>query len=149
MPAVHEALRLPEIIAAIFGQIANPRTLFACLQVNNFWADEATNVLWSRDPSIQRLANLPVESRRQSYAAKIRTLDFQYEDACYHPSFTAYSFPRLESLCIRAENLLHEEFALQYLQPRLQELELYGAHASDQFLVQLQVRLYQCQAESC
>ena len=139
---MHAALRLPEILAAILSQVADPRTLFACVQVSKLWADEASNVLWDQPPILE-LARVNPTSRRQWYAAKVRRLDCQQTEGRKDLSFTATTlFPRLSAVCVEAAHLLDEQVSLQFLQSRLQKLEIYGDPISDALLVRISVCSY-------
>ena len=73
--ACSRALGLPEIVAAILEQLHHNKSLFAALQVNRLWADEASRVLWRWNPSIAGLVQISNVKRRQYYANKISSLE--------------------------------------------------------------------------
>ena len=76
--ACSRALGLPEIVAAILEQLHHNKSLFAALQVNRLWADEASRVLWRWNPPIQGLVQIDNVERRQYYANKISSLEIDH-----------------------------------------------------------------------
>ncbi|CAD6588127.1 MAG: hypothetical protein ASARMPRED_003401 [Alectoria sarmentosa] len=125
-----QSLNLPEILSITFVFLDN-KSLVACAQVNNLWADEATNFLW-QEPSMPALARLVPSGRAQIYANKITRLgphywesfDYESHQACQH-----LLFPRLiETRCIRLSlSGLSCSGLLKFLEdtPSLRSIELW------------------------
>ena len=140
MSTAHQVLKLPETVHAILSNLHQKRDLFAGLQVNTLWAEEATTVLWSDEPPISALVAVHEQSDRLDYyAQKVKRLDFAGDDNSYHHLFVNTSFPRLEEISLDSSDDNSEDVLLQYLQPRLRQLEFYGGPISDAFLMQIQV----------
>lgn len=140
MSATYQVFKLPEIVAAILSNLPEKRDLFASLQVNALWAEEATSLLWADLPPVSALAAVHERSDRLDfYAQKVKSLDFADDDCSYHPFFVNTSFPRLAHISIDSSDANCEDVLLQYLQPRLRRFHLYGGPISDAFLMQIQV----------
>lgn len=135
-------MRLLEIVAAILEQLDQNFALFAVLQVNKFWAHEATTVLWRVDPPCQPFAHLEDAERLQYYADKISWLCLQCdENECEgHFKLQHLHFPRLDSIDIPVSGRNDEQISLQYLQPTLRRFNWYGGPRSNYYLKQIRAR---------
>ncbi|KAF6233581.1 hypothetical protein HO173_008138 [Letharia columbiana] len=144
-PACSHAVGLPEIVAAILEQLDNAKALFAALQVNKLWADEATTLLWRVDPPILALARIEDAERLQYYADKISSLYLRYfenEDDAYKNQMKLRSlrFPRLNRLRTEQPGGKDEQVFLKYLQPNLRTFEPCGLPMSKFLMEQIQER---------
>lgn len=140
MSAPHQVFKLPETLAAILSNLPGKQDLFASLQVNSLWAEEATTILWADTPPISALVAVHERSDRLNfYAGKVKSLDFAHDDSSYHRLFVNTSFPRLADISIDSSDDNREDVLLQYLQPRLRRFDFYGGPISDAFLMQIQV----------
>ena len=109
---------LPEIVATIMEQLHHKQSLFAALQVNRLWADEATRILWRVHPPIQGLIQIGNVERRQYYASKISSLKIYDENKLDHLLNTR--FPRLTQLSTFFSRKGDEQFLNLFLQRALQ-----------------------------
>ncbi|CAD6590454.1 MAG: hypothetical protein ASARMPREDX12_004374 [Alectoria sarmentosa] len=127
-----QSLNLPEILSITFVFLDN-KSLVACAQVNNLWADEATNFLW-QEPSMPALARLVPSGRAQIYANKITRLgphywesfDYESHQACQH-----LLFPRLIETRWFVNDVINIQLLLQYLQPPLKTFEMVSSWQND------------------
>ena len=120
-------LQLPELLFGVLVFLGADRpSLFNAISVNRDWFEEATNVLWQFAPVEQLIRIGP--QRRQLYAGKIYSLDFNGNDGQYHTELRSVKFPRLKRLScdvfFSKDDL--ELVVSQYLQPSLEKLILYG-----------------------
>ena len=106
--ACSQAIELPEIVAAIMEQLPDNRTLFAALQVNRLWAEEATTVLWQNYPSISALIQIHDAERLQHYANKVSYWEIgHYEDGPeLHRKLQLLRFPRLRQISVLSSYFL-------------------------------------------
>ncbi|KAM0798402.1 hypothetical protein BDR22DRAFT_860017 [Usnea florida] len=134
--ACSQAVELPEIVAAIMEQLCDNRTLFAALQVNRLWAEEATTVLWQNYPSISALIQIHDAERLQYYANKVSHWEIaDYEDGPeLHRKLQLLRFPRLRQISVRSSYFLDGKKFLRYLQPNLRRLLFVGFCISDYHL---------------
>ena len=131
-----QCLELPEIVANVVQHIIDEADLFACVQVNKLWAEEATSCLWEPCPPVEILASFRNLDRIQYYANKIRFLKVcDYEDVQILPQLSTISFPRLTRLTVDAA--ANEKRLLPFLQPGLRKFEVFSGIQSDAFLMQL------------
>ena len=139
-PACSQAVGLPEIVAAILEQTDNTKALWAALQVNRLWADEATTLLWRENSPINALHRIKDNKRRQYYADKISSLDaLSREDECEgHYSLHQLRFPRLSKIRANILGYDHMRMFLRGPQPRLRTLEWCGGPISSCHLEQVQ-----------
>ena len=138
--ACSQALGLPEIVAAILEQLHCDWSLFAALQVNRLWADEATAVLWRVNPPIQGLMQISNIERRQYYANKISSLDILEESEENWGQLVNIRFPRLAKLftiLVDERNLQH---LYHFLQPTLRSLKFLGFNLRLESLLQIAAR---------
>ena len=126
--ACSRAVELPEIVAAVMEQLPDNRTLFAALQVNRLWAEEATTVLWQNYPSISALIQIHDAERLQHYANKVSYWEIgQYEDGPeLHRKLQLLRFPRLRQISVLSSYFLDGKKLLGYLQPNLRRLLFVG-----------------------
>ncbi len=144
MSACTQALALPELVAIILSHVSERRSLFACIQVNRLWADEAVTFLWSQYPPLRALKALEDfdSSRLDYYASKICALEFDKEYGEYLELFSTSTFGRLISLNVdnskyrREKELRH---FLRHLPPRLRRLKIKKGPTTDALLLQIQV----------
>lgn len=115
---------LPEIVAAIMEELNDRQSLFAALQVNKLWADEATMVLWREDPSIQSLIRISNIERRQYYADRISSLKIIGSDDPQLDSLVNIYFPRLTKLFTHHPYKKHQQYISDFLQPNLESIVL-------------------------
>lgn len=140
MSAPYQVFELPETVTAILSNLPQKQDLFASLQVNVLWAEEATTLLWADTPPISALAAVHERSDRLDfYAQKVKSLDFADNDCSYHRFFVNTSFPRLADISIDSSDDNCEDVLLQYLQPRLRRFHFFGGPISDAFLMRIQV----------
>ena len=139
--ACSQALGLPEIVAVIMEQLHHRRSLFAALQVNRLWADEATMVLWRVDPPIKSLLQISNVERRQYYANKISSLDIRRPDQCKWGQLLNTRFPRLIQLSILIDLEEGDKQCLShFLQPTLRSFECDAGLLNTKSLLQLLTR---------
>lgn len=141
-PACSQALRLPEIVAAILEQLKDEKALFAALQVNKLWADEATTLLWRVRPQTLDLARIQDAERLQYYADKVSFLNIRLDkDQCEsHLELQNVLFPRLKELSMDICGCENEQIFLKYLQPHLRKISIHKGPVSDYYLMQIQAR---------
>lgn len=123
-------------MAAILDQLGSYKALFAAVQVNKLWADEATTILWRDDPPIQHYSDI---KRVQYYANKIRRL-YQHS---YHRRWShsqKLRYPRLSDLSIYIDGDEGGQFVLHYLRPSIRRIECLGGRITDKFLMQIEAR---------
>ena len=140
--ACSQAVRLPEIVAAILEHLDNKKALFAALQVNRLWSDEATTLLWLVDPPHWAFSNIKDAERLQYYAKKISSLGMNFFDHDWK-EFGALGplwFPRLTKISTETYKYADEQTLLQYLQPSLQTLKSFRGPISEELLLHLQTR---------
>ena len=104
------------------------RTLLSACLVNKTWAEEATSILWRKDPPLPLLASLPNE-RGRYYAGKIRFLKAprNESDGLKH-DLTHLLFPRLNSVRIHETwQMSYQVRVEQFLTPQLEELYYDGS----------------------
>ena len=142
--ACSRVVELPELVTAILEQLHDNKALFAALQVNKLWADEATTLLWSGKSATSALARIEDAKRRQYYAAKASTMELYCDcegNVCQgHSGLQNLHFPRLSNLSLDIGGRGHEEILLQALQPRLRTLTWFGRPASKYSLTQIHAR---------
>lgn len=139
-PACSQALGLPEIVAAILEQLKNYRDLFAAVQVNKLWADEATTILWRDDPPIQTIGRIGDVEKLQYYANKIRHLWGHTPPATWTDSHRL-QYPRLSYLSTHIDDDEGEQSVLHYLRPSLRRIACYWSKPiSDSILMQIEAR---------
>ena len=138
--ACSQALGLPEIVAAIMEQLPCKSSLFAALQVNRLWADEATRVLWRADPPIQGLMQIGSVERRQYYANKISSLDMFLDSERDWSQLVNTRFPRLIEIDAQIFNERNQQHLYHFLQPTLRSFGLYGSQSQLELLLQLATR---------
>lgn len=138
-PACSQALRLPEILAPILEQLGDNEALFAALQVNRLWADEATTILWRDGPPIGSMGRISVE-RLQYYDNKIRRLR-DPEIVGNWSSLQELRYPRLSELSTWTRGEEDEQRLLRYLRPSLRRISYYCQRPiSDSVLTQIEAR---------
>lgn len=141
-PACAQAMRLPEIVAAILEEVHGARDLFAALRVNKLWTDEATTILWHVDPPIRALVCIEDAGRLQYYPNKVTTLrstsfdfDETYEQFPYH-KLLSLRLPRL--IQFSTDRWAHSWlWFLQYLRPNLKTFICRDRIMSDDQLMML------------
>ena len=138
--ACSQALGLPEIVAAILEQLNHRKSLFAALQVNRLWADEATMILWRVDPPIQSLVQISNVERRQYYANKISSLGIIWPDESEWDQLLNTCFPRLSNLSTSMLDEAQEQCLYHFLQPTLRKLGCFGWPLPFGFLLQIATR---------
>ena len=138
--ACSQALGLPEIVAAILEQLHHRKSLFAALQVNRLWADEATMVLWRVDPPVQGLVQISNVERRQYYANKISSLRITWPDESEWDQLLNTCFPRLSNLSTSMLDEAQEQCLYHFLQPTLRKLGCFGWPLRFGFLLQIATR---------
>ena len=122
-------LNLPEILRITLAFLEpftslGRRTLFACAQVNNLWADEATDILWKElsSPATSALVSLIPSGRAQIYANKVTELAF---DNIGPPEvFDKLLFPRLRIIKSIDCDLICMQRLLAYAQPSLRSFTM-------------------------
>ena len=136
-PACSQAVRLPEIVAMILEHLKDNKALFAALQVNKLWADEATTLLWREYPQTMDLSSIEDVERLQYYADKISVLSIELNDDDYegHRKIQNVRFPRLKYLSIGFCDCKKEQFFLQYLQPYLRKITVHRGPVSSYCLM--------------
>ena len=140
-PACSQALGLPEIVAIIMEQLDHRQSLFAALQVNRLWADEATMILWRVDPPIESLVQISNVERRQYYANKISSLHLRRPDQCKWDQLLNTRFPRLIQLSIRIDfEEGDKQYLSHFLQPTLRSFECDAGLLKTKSLLQLWTR---------
>lgn len=153
--ACSQAVGLPEIVAAILEQLHDRKALFAALQVNKLWADEATTLLWRVNPPIRAFILIEDSERLQYYADKISSLHIccMYEDELeYHLKLEHLCFPRLGQLAMAIFGYKNEQILSQYLRPNLRTFQYDGVPISNYCLMQIQARcpvLQECRLRWC
>ncbi|UNI16424.1 hypothetical protein JDV02_002856 [Purpureocillium takamizusanense] len=136
--ATTTVLTLPELLTRVLEHLDAP-TLARAVRVNRQWFACGTDVLW-REPPVANLLALGSESRQQIYAPKIRKLDFTPLDNCdgnqLHSSLKHLSFRSLRIVSIDMYRLAKgcSYDILQYIQPRLEELVIFGGELDDDLL---------------
>ena len=138
--ACSQALGIPEIVAVIMEQLHYRDSLFAALQVNRLWADEATMILWHVDPPMQSLVQITNVERRQYYANKISSLKAIRPDESEWDQLLNTRFPRLTkmSTCILHEG--EQQYLHHFLQPTLRSFECTGWRLRFELLLQIATR---------
>ena len=148
--ACSQVLGLPELLATILERL-DAKALFAALQVNKLWADEATRIRWRVDPPTSALAHLHDVERFRYYATKVSSLSWRFhvpwnnrcqEEGDQHPDpkLGTGHFLRLTQLSVHICVDEHEKVFMQYLQPRLGTLDLSAFRPiSDSFLMKIEV----------
>lgn len=138
--ACSQAVQLPEIVAMMLEHLQDNKALFAALQVNKLWADEATTLLWRKYPQILELARIEDVERLQYYADKISVLSIELNDDEYerHLKLQNAHFPRLKYLSMDFCDCKKEQIFLQYLQPLLRTITVHGGPVSSYYLMQIQ-----------
>jgi len=133
MSACTQALALPELVAIILSHVSERRSLFACIQVNRLWADEAVTFLWSQYPPLRALKALEDfdSSRLDYYASKICALEFDKEYGEYLELFSTSTFGRLISLNVDNSKYRREK--------ELRRLKIKKGPTTDALLLQIQV----------
>ncbi len=121
---------LVELVASIFAQIDNPRSLVACAQVNKLWADEATRYISERTPPPSALVALVDKDRLQIYTNKIRSLILHTGDRQHYALLSSVQFPRSTKLLMDDSDFNDERHLRHYLQPSLRHLSMGGGHVS-------------------
>lgn len=129
--ACSQAVGLPEIVAIILEQLGNTKDLFAALQVNKLWADEATALLWRVDTPIRALVHIEDAERLQYYADKISSLWFHRIEIEWknHFKLQHLRFPRLDRLTMDVSGQFgdkNQQMLLQYLGPKLRSFYIAG-----------------------
>ena len=124
----------------ILEYLKDDKALFAALQVNKLWADEATTLLWRTYPEILDLARIEDFERLQYYANKISVLSIQLNDDEHegHRKLQNVQFLRLKHLSMSVCDGKKEQMFLQYLQPHLQTICVYDGPVSSYYLTQIQ-----------
>ncbi|CAH0027023.1 unnamed protein product [Clonostachys rhizophaga] len=138
MSATEQALRLPELLLAVFELImASDRSLVPTTQVNRAWFDCATSFLWRKVYS-RVLYRVP-EHRRQIYASKIEKIEFDGEEGDIHEAFKGLQFDHLKSVSLDLFNPPKggSTCLRQYIQPTLQSFNFCGGDLDDEFLLQM------------
>lgn len=128
-------------MATVLHHINNRRVLFACVQVNRLWFEEATTCLWKNKPPVATLLKLASRERQQYYASKILQLNCSKVKSEIHRQLTHLNFSRLTDFTnvdnfggIYHTSRRYEgegDYLLQYLQPALRTLRCqYGVSDS-------------------
>ena len=138
--ACSQALGLPEIVAAIMEQLHHRKSLFAAVQVNTLWADEATRVLWRVNPPIQGLIQISNVERRQYYADKISSLSMPLDSQRDLGQLVNIHFPRLTKLYADSPHGKDQQHLYPFLQPTLRSVELTGLRLRLDLLLQIATR---------
>ena len=130
-------------MAAILGQLDDDRDLYAALQVNRMWANEAITLLWRVKPPIWAFAQVEGAERLQYYANKISVVDLSDISDDQEGHWTRCKtqgllFPCLSEIFIDLNNCDCEDVLLRYLQPGLQKLSLRGWLIPDDFLTRVE-----------
>lgn len=141
-------LDLAEIVATVLSYVEGKGSLFACVQVNKLWAEEATTCLWSNSPPLGALRTMPSYVRQQHYASKVVKLRVSYLKPRIHQQLTTLQFSRLAYLYISECHDYDGSSALQYLQPALREFEC-GREVSDSILRHLAVSQSHREVDHC
>ncbi|CAG9991065.1 unnamed protein product [Clonostachys byssicola] len=137
MSATEQALRLPELLLAVFELMVSDRSLVPTTQVNRAWFDCATSILWRKVYS--RVLYRVAEHRRQIYASKIERLEFDGEEAHIHEAFQGLQFNHLKTVTLDLFNPPKggSTCLRQYIQPTLQTFNFCGGDLDDEFLLQM------------
>lgn len=136
--ACSQVLGLPEIVAAIMGQLRFKQSLLAALQVNRLWEDVATRILWRVDPPIHGLIRISSVERRQYYANKISSL--QIYDESKLDRLLNTRFPRLTKLFTFFPREGDQQYLYLFLQPTLQSFGYTGFKLRFESLMQIATR---------
>lgn len=126
----------------ILEHLKDNKALFAALQVNKLWADEATTLLWRKNPRVLDLARIEDVNRVQYYAAKISELEIELSknDCKGHLRLQDVHFPRLKRIAMKIRDCKKEHKFSQYLQPHLRTVIVSGGPLSNFHLMQIQAR---------
>lgn len=139
-PACSQALGLPEIVAAILEQLEDDGDLFAAVQVNKLWADEATTILWRDIPPIRTIGRIGDVERLQYYANKIKHLREHTRIAIWSDA-QKLQYPRLSNLSTYIDDDEGEQSVLHYLRPSLRRIAfVWSKPISDSVLMQIEAR---------
>jgi hypothetical protein len=105
-PSTPRALRIPDILQAIFEQLADDRpALCAAARVDCLWAAHALDVLWHCPPQAAFRCVRP--ERRQFYAAKVRNVIVRKQSALLRP----LAFPQLRAVAFNLSLLARRKRA--------------------------------------
>lgn len=139
-PACSKALGLPEIVAAVLEQLGDHKALFAAVQVNKLWADEATTILWHDGSEIMNTGCDNDIARLQYYANKIRRLSHYHQFLRWSDS-RKLRYPRLSDLSAIIYHKEDEQAFLHHLGPSLRRIAYLGRRSiSDSVLMQIEAR---------
>lgn len=140
--ACSQAVGLPELVAAILEQLHDTKALFAALQVNTLWADEATTVLWRVKPPLMAFARIVSLERLQYYAGKISVFDLWCDEhECGgHSKFQYLRFPRLSKISANQDGQRNGLLFMQCLQPKSRTSEISEGPITDNYLMQVGAR---------
>ncbi|KAJ6441477.1 porphobilinogen deaminase protein [Purpureocillium lavendulum] len=136
--SVTRAIALPEILAGVF-EYMDMCTLATAVAVCKKWFTLGVAVLW-REPTLQALAELST-TRRQVYASKVQVLSFHGDQRELHTEFRDLQFHSLRKLALDTYRPSEggSYHILQYIQPLLEELHIYGGDLDDGLLNDIKV----------